>query len=79
MLMLGWQPQFNSFPVHDVFDPTSYEAKLAKLKDIVETNIVQAASSQNSGYDYKSCIRISGVNDPVCLLVPCQGKLSSKW
>ena len=49
--MFGRQPQFNSIPLHDVFDPTSNQkklhAKLAKLKDIVETNIVQAATSQN--------------------------------
>ena len=48
-LMFGRQPQFNSFPGHDVSDPTSYQkelqTKLAKLQDMVETNIVQAASS----------------------------------
>ena len=53
--MFGQQSQFNSFPAHDAFDPASYQqelqAKLAKLKDIVETNIVQAASNQKSGYD----------------------------
>ena len=31
-LMFGQQPQFNSFPAHDVFDPTSYQQELqAKL------------------------------------------------
>ena len=82
-LMFGRQPQFNSFPGHDVSDPTSYQkelqAKLAKLQDILETNIVQAASSQKSGYDYGSHIRTFEVNDPVWLLVPRQGKLASKW
>ena len=81
--MFGRQPQFNSFPAHDVFDPTSYQqelqAKLAKLKDIVETNIVQAASNQKSGYDYGSHIRTFRVDDSVWLLVPRQGKLHSKW
>ena len=49
------------------------------MQDIVETNIVQAASSQKSGYDYGSHIRTFEVNDPVWLLVPRQGKLTSKW
>ena len=82
-LMFGRQPQFNSFPGHDVSDPTSYQkelqAKLAKLQNMVETNIVQVASSQKSGYDYGSCVRTFEVDDPVWLLIPCQDKLSSKW
>ena len=55
------------------------QAKLAKLKHIVKTNIVHAASNQKSGYDYGSRIRAFGVDHPVWLLVPCQGKLHSKW
>ena len=81
--MFGWQPQFISFPAHDVFDPTSYQkelqVKLAKFQDIVENNIVQAASSQKLGYDYGSRIKRVGVNNPVWLLVLHQEKLGYKW
>ena len=80
--MFGRKPQFNRFPAHDAFDPTSYQqelqAKLPKLKDIVETNIAQAASNQKPDYDYESHMRIFGVDDPVWLLVLHQGKLHSK-
>ena len=44
-LMFGQQPQFNSFPGHDVSD-TSYQkelqAKPAKLQDIVETSSISS-------------------------------------
>ena len=64
-------------------DPTSYQkelqAKLAKLQDMVEANIVQSANYQKTGYDHGTQIRTFAVNDPVWLLVPRQGKLGSKW
>ena len=47
--------------------------KLAKLKDIVETTIVQVASRQKSGYDYGSDIRTFEINDPVGYLFLIKG------
>ena len=63
--------------LHHIKENYKY-VKLAKLKDILETTIVQAASRQKSGYDYGSDIRTFEINDPVWLLVPHQGKLGSK-
>jgi len=40
---------------------------------------VQAAKQQKTGYDLNTHTRIFQANDPVWLLIPCQGKLSSKW
>jgi len=61
--MFGWQPQFNSFPDHNSFDPSSYQkllqVKLANPKDIVEGNIVQAAKQQKTGYDLNVHTRIT--------------------
>ena len=45
----------------------------------METNIVQAATYQKTGYDQQTKHRTFKANDPVWLLIPCQGKLSSKW
>ena len=82
-LMFGRHAQFNSFPAHTASDPSSYEKelqlKLAKLRDLVETNIVQAATYQKTGYDQQTKHRTFKANDPVWLLIPRQGKLSSKW
>ena len=47
--------------------------KLAKLKDIVEITIMQAASRHKSGYDYGSDIRIFEINDPVGYLFLIKG------
>ena len=82
-LMFGRHAQFNSFPAYTATDPTSYEKelqlKLAKLRDLVETNIVQAAAYQKTGYDRQTMCRTFTANYPVWLLIPRQGKLSSKW
>ena len=82
-LKFGRHPQFNSFPGHEVSDPTSYQKelqlKLAKLQDMVETNIVQSANYQKTGYDHCTQVRTFAVNNPVWLLIPRQGKLGSKW
>ena len=64
--------------LHHIKENYKY-VKLAKLKDIVETTIVQAASRQASGYDYGSDIRTFGINNRVWLFLPCQRKLGSKW
>ena len=82
-LMFGRHPQFNSFRNCDVSDATSYgrqlQEKLAKLQDMVEANLVQAAQYQKQGYDRSAHTRTFAVNDPVWLLIPRQGKLDSKW
>ena len=82
-LMFGHHPQFNSFHNCDVSDATSYgrqlQEKLAKLQDMVEANLVQAAQYQKQGYDRSTHTRTFAVNDPVWLLIPRQGKLDSKW
>ena len=80
--MFGRHAQCNSFLVHTASNPSSYEKelqlKLAKLQDLVETNIEQAATYQKTGYNHQTKHRTFTANDPVWLLIPRQGKLSSK-
>ena len=82
-LMFGRHPQFTSFPSQEVSDLTSYQkelqAKLAKLRDMVEANLVQSASYQKTGYDLNTQSRTFKPNETVWLLIPRRGKLESKW
>ena len=66
-----------------MFDLTSYQkelqAKLAKLRDMVEANLVQSVSYQKTGYDLNTQSRTFKPNETVWLLIPRRGKLESKW
>ena len=55
------------------------QEKLAKLQDMVEANLVQAAQYRKQGYSSSTHTRTFEVNDPVWLLILHQGKLDSNW
>ena len=67
--MYGRAPQFTGFSEPNAFDPTSYQAyllaKLAEIRDFVETNLVEAAQRQKAQFDkhFKECS--FRVGDPV--------------
>ena len=83
-LMFGRPPHsplFASSPCS--FDPTPYQFhlrdQLAKLRDLVESNLVASSAAQKNYYDNKSSLRTFSVNDCVWLSVPVAGKLEPKW
>ena len=82
-LMYGRQPQPQDFGTMRMFDPGSYQhhlqAKLAELRDFVESHIVEAAASQKQQYDQHTSERAFRVGDPVWLSVPTAGKLDPRW
>ena len=82
-LMYGRAPQFTGFSEPNAFDPTSYQAylqaKLAEIRDFVETNLVEAAQRQKAQFDKHSKERSFGVGDPVWVSIPTAGKLDPRW
>ena len=83
VLMFGRQPQMTVFETPRAFDPTTYQfhlrAKLAKLKDFVESKLVSSAAEQKMFHDRRACVRSFQVDDNVWLSLPCAGKLDPKW
>ena len=55
------------------------QAKMAKLKDFVESKVTSAAAEQKRVYDRSSTHRPFKLNDPVWLSNPTAGKLDPKW
>ena len=83
LLMYGRnQPQI-SFSSPHAFDTQSYpehlQAKLAELRDFVESNLAAAAESQKSNYDQHSRKASFLVGDTVWLFRPTVGKLEPRW
>ena len=82
-LMYGRAPQFTEFSEPNAFDPTSYQAylqaKLAEIRDFVETNLVEAAQRQKAQFDKHSKKRSFGVGDPVWVSIPTAGKFDPRW
>ena len=85
MLMFGRnsrQPDFGT-PDTSAYDPSSYQTqitcKMAKLRDLVETHLVQSATKQQTMYNKHSAQRLFKVGDRVWLSVPTAGKLQPKW
>ena len=78
VLMFGRQPQLSVFDSPHAFDSTTYQfhlrTKLAKLKDIVESNLVSSAADQKQFYDRRSRVCSFQVGD-----LPRAGKLDPKW
>ena len=83
LLMFGRQPKINEFNDDRAFDTPAYQchlqAKLADLKDFVDTNLVEAAHTQKSLYDCHVAARKFTNGDPVWLSIPTGGKLSPRW
>ena len=83
LLMYGRnQPQI-SFSSPHAFDTQSYpehlQAKLAELRDFVESNLAAAAESQKSNYDQHSRKASFLAGDTVWLFRPTVGKLEPRW
>ena len=71
------------FETPRAFDPTTYHfhlhAKLAKLKDFVESKLVSSAAEQKMFHDRRACVCSFQVDDNVWLSLPHAGKLDPKW
>ena len=82
-LMFGRPSHSPLFDSSHSFDSTSYQFylrdQLAKLKDLVELNLVASSDTQKKYYDKQLSSRKFGVNDHVWLSVPVAGKLDPKW
>ena len=82
-LMFGRQPKSSDFDHQLAYDVSSYkgylQAKLAELRDLVETNLAEAATHQKTTYDKHSTSRTFKVGDLVWLSVPTAGKLDPRW
>ena len=57
-LMYGRYPQKSPFPLCTAYDPSSYQsqqrAKVALLRDFVETHITEAQHLQRNSYDHRT-------------------------
>ena len=82
-LMFGREPHSAVFQPSCGFEPTSYQFhlrdKLAKLQDLVESNLVLSATNQKMFYDRKAQPRTFNVDDTVWLSIPTAGKLDPRW
>ena len=83
MLMFGRQPRINEYTESQAYDASTYQqqlqAKLAELQGFIETNLVEAAQAQKSGYDNQSRVTQFRKGDLVWLSNPTAGKLSPRW
>ena len=85
VLMFGRQPHAanTDFEGSTAYDPSSYkmtlQAKMAELKDFVESKVTSAVAEQKRVYDRSSTHRPFKLNDPVWLSNPTAGKLDPKW
>ena len=82
-LMYGRPSQQASFDQLHSFDGDSYQhhlkAKLAEMRDFVETNLTGSASRQSNNYNKHSQSRQFKVGDHVWLSIPTAKKLDPKW
>ena len=82
ILMYGRQPK-TDLSHAAAFDALSYpahlRAKLAELRDFVETNLIEAAQHQKSAHDQHAISRTLVAGDCVWLSVPTAGKLEPRW
>ena len=82
-LMFGRIPQKPVVHPHTAHDPSSYhdqlQAKLAQLRDFVETYIAESAHHQKTSFDRHAQTRTFQVGDSVWLSIPTAGKLDPRW
>ena len=82
-LMFGRQPQHTNIATPVAFDSGSYQAhlqaKLSEFRDLVESNMTQAANRQKVTYDHHSTSRTFKEGDTVWLSIPTAGKLDPRW
>ena len=82
-LMFGREPHSAVFQPSCGFEPTSYQFhlcdKLAKLQDLVESNLLLSATNQKMFYDRKARPQTFNIDDTVWLSIPTSGKLDPRW
>ena len=82
-LMYGRPPQQAPFEQMHFFDTDSHhhhlQAKLAEMRDFVETNLAESASRQRDHYNKHSQTRKFTVGDHVWLSIPTAKKLDPQW
>ena len=83
LLMYGRSHSQAPLPTPTAFDALSYpghlQAKLAELRDFVESNLAAAAQGQKSAYDRHSTSPRFAIGDTVWLSIPTAGKLDPRW
>ena len=83
LLMYGRSHSQAPLTCPPAFDAQSYpahlQAKLAELRDWVESNLAAVAHKQKSAYDRHSTLPKFSVGDTVWLSIPTAGKLDSRW
>ena len=81
--MYGRPSQQAPFDQLHSFDVDSYQhhlqAKLAEMRDFVETNLAGSASRQSNNYNEHSQTRQFKVGDHVWSSIPMAKKLDPKW
>ena len=81
--MYGRPPQQAPFQQFHSFDTDSYQhhlrAKLAEMRDFVETNLAESANQQRINYNKHSHNRKFAVGDRVWLSIPTAKKLDQQW
>ena len=82
-IMYGRPPQQASLEQMHFFDTDSHhhhlQAKLAEMRDFVETNLAESASRQRDHYNKHSQTRKFTVGDHVWLSIPTAKKLDPQW
>ena len=82
LLMFGRQQDTSLFETPLAFDLSTYQfhfrAKLVKLKDFVDSNLISSAAKQKMFYDRRSSACSFQVGNKVWLFQPRAGKLDLK-
>lgn len=81
--MFGYLPQKSVLHPNTAHDPSSYhgqlQAKLAPLRDFMETSIAKKAHHQKISYDHHVKTQPFQVGDSVWLSIPHSRKLDPRW
>ena len=81
LLMYGCNPTSTPFSKSPAFDalsyPTHLRAKIAELRDFVETNLAAAVHNQKQAYDQHTTTPSFTASDPVWLSIPTEWVIKS--
>ena len=83
MMMYGRSHSFSQLTHDNAFDSSTYPghltAKLAELRDFVESELAAAGHNYKTNYDKHIRTRSFVSGDPVWLSIPTAGKLDPRW
>ena len=82
MMMYGRSHSFSQLTHANAFDSSTYPghlAKLAELRDFVESELAAAGHNYKTNYDKHIRTRSFVSGDPVWLSIPTAGKLDPRW